>query len=113
MTPQALQGLKVLDFTRVYSGPYCTMLMADLGAEVIKIEAVGRGDDTRAFAPIKNGQSGYFTYLNRSKKSLTLDLKSEEGKKIALDLARWAGNHAHRTLKPRTQRHLHCGREHQ
>lgn len=90
MTPKALDGLKVLDFTRVYSGPYCTMLLADLGAEVVKIEAVGKGDDTRAFAPIKNGQSGYFTYLNRNKKSLTLNLKSEEGKKVALDLARWA-----------------------
>ena len=86
----ALKGLKILDFTRVYSGPYCTMLLADLGAEVVKVEAVGRGDDTRSFYPIKNGQSGYFTYLNRNKKSLTLNLKSEAGRKVALDLARWA-----------------------
>lgn len=86
----ALQGLKILDFTRVYSGPYCTMLLADLGAEVVKVEAVGRGDDTRAFFPIKNGQSGYFTYLNRNKKSITLDLKSEEGRQLALELVRWA-----------------------
>ena len=75
--PEALQGLKVLDFTRVYSGPYCTMLLADLGAEVVKIEAVGKGDDTRAFHPIKNGQSGYFSYLNRNKKSITLTSDSE------------------------------------
>lgn len=86
----ALQGLKVLDFTRVYSGPYCTMLLADLGAEVIKVEAVGRGDDTRSFYPIKSGQSGYFTYLNRSKKSVTLNLKSQEGRRAALELAQWA-----------------------
>lgn len=89
-TPQALHGVKVLDFTRVYSGPYCTMLLADLGAEVIKVEAIGKGDDTRAFTPIVNGQSGYFSYLNRNKKSITLDLKSAEGKKIALELAAWA-----------------------
>ena len=86
----ALQGLKVLDFTRVYSGPYCTMLLADLGADVIKVEAVGHGDDTRSFYPIKNGESGYFTYLNRSKKSITLNLKSQEGKNIALELIQWA-----------------------
>lgn len=86
----ALQGLKILDFTRVYSGPYCTMLLADLGADVIKVEAVGRGDDTRNFYPIKNGESGYFTYLNRSKRSITLNLKSAEGKQIALELVKWA-----------------------
>lgn len=86
----ALQGLKILDFTRVYSGPYCTMLLADLGADVIKVEAVGHGDDTRSFYPIKNGESGYFTYLNRSKRSITLNLKAEEGKQIALRLIQWA-----------------------
>jgi len=85
-----LSGLKVLDFTRVYSGPYCTMLLADLGADVIKIEARNRGDDTRFFYPIKNGESGYFMYLNRNKKSLTLNLKSEKGKAIALALAKEA-----------------------
>lgn len=86
----ALEGMKILDFTRVYSGPYCTMLLADLGAEVIKVEAVGRGDDTRSFAPIKDGESGYFMYLNRNKKSLSLDLKSEKGRKVAKDLIAWA-----------------------
>ena len=82
--------MKILDFTRVYSGPHCTMLLADLGAEVIKLEALGKGDDTRAFPPIKDGESGYFMYLNRNKKSVTVDLKTEEGKKIALELAKWA-----------------------
>lgn len=87
---KALQGIKILDFTRVYSGPYCTMLLADLGAEVIKVEAAGKGDDTRAFYPIKNGESGYFMYLNRNKKSITLNLKKQEGKDAALKLAEWA-----------------------
>lgn len=87
---KALAGLKILDFTRVYSGPYCTMLLADMGAEVIKIEAIGKGDDTRSFLPIKDGESGYYLYLNRNKKSITLNLKAPEGKKIAMDLAREA-----------------------
>lgn len=89
-TKKALEGLKILDFTRVYSGPYCTMLLADLGAEVIKVEAPKKGDDTRMFAPIRQGESGYFMYLNRCKKSITLDLKQKEGKKIAKELAQWA-----------------------
>ena len=89
-TNTALVGLKVLDFSRVYSGPYCTMLLADLGADVIKIESVGSGDDTRGFFPLKDGVSGYFNYLNRNKRSVTLNLKSEAGKKAALELAQWA-----------------------
>ena len=78
--------LFILDFTHVYSGPYCTMLLADLGARVVKIERPGSGDDTRHYLPFKNGESGYFAYLNRNKESLTLDLKSPEGKRIALEL---------------------------
>ena len=66
----------VLDFTRVLSGPYCTMQLADLGARVIKIEQPGRGDDTRAWGPpFVNGESAYFLSINRNKESLTLDLK--------------------------------------
>ena len=72
-----LSGLTVLDFTRVLSGPYCTMLLADMGARVIKIEQPGRGDDTRAWGPpFVNGESSYFLSINRNKESLTLDLKS-------------------------------------
>ncbi|MCL2367737.1 MAG: CoA transferase [Oscillospiraceae bacterium] len=89
-TPKALDGLKILDFSRVYSGPYCTMLMADLGADVIKIEPVGTGDDTRRFMPIKDGISGYYNYMNRNKRSVTLNLRSETGRKVALELAQWA-----------------------
>ncbi len=78
-----LDGLRVLDLTRVLSGPYCTMLLGDLGAEVIKVERPGDGDDTRAFAPPFQGdQSAYFLSINRNKKSITLDLKSERGKEV-------------------------------
>jgi crotonobetainyl-CoA:carnitine CoA-transferase CaiB-like acyl-CoA transferase len=78
-----LEGLRVLDLTRVLSGPYCTMLLGDLGAEVIKVEGPGEGDDTRAFAPPFQGdQAAYFLSINRNKKSITLDLKSERGKEV-------------------------------
>ena len=72
-----LDGVTVLDLTRVLSGPYCTMLLADMGARVIKIEQPGRGDDTRAWGPpFVGSESAYFLSINRNKESLTLDLKS-------------------------------------
>jgi crotonobetainyl-CoA:carnitine CoA-transferase CaiB-like acyl-CoA transferase len=75
--PGPLSGLTVLDFTRVLSGPYCTMLLADMGARVIKLEHPGRGDDTRAWGPpFVAGESAYFLSINRNKESLTLDLKN-------------------------------------
>ena len=78
-----LEGIRILDLTRVLSGPYCTMLLGDLGAEVIKVERPGEGDDTRAFAPPFQGdQAAYFLSINRNKKSITLDMKSEQGKEI-------------------------------
>jgi crotonobetainyl-CoA:carnitine CoA-transferase CaiB-like acyl-CoA transferase len=78
-----LDAIRVLDLTRVLSGPYCTMLLGDLGAEVIKVERPGEGDDTRAFAPPFQGdQAAYFLSINRNKKSITLDMKSERGKEI-------------------------------
>ena len=78
-----LEGIRILDLTRVLSGPYCTMLLGDLGAEVIKVERPGDGDDTRAFAPPFQGdQAAYFLSINRNKKSITLDMKSERGKEI-------------------------------
>ena len=78
-----LKGIRILDLTRVLSGPYCTMLLGDLGAEVIKVERPGEGDDTRSFAPPFQGdQAAYFLSINRNKKSITLDMKSEHGKEI-------------------------------
>ena len=82
-----LEGIRVLDLTRVLSGPYCTMLLGDLGAEVVKVERPGEGDDTRAFAPPFQGdQAAYFLSINRNKKSITLDMKSERGKEILWQL---------------------------
>ena len=77
-----LTGVRILDMTHAYSGPFCTMHLADQGAEVIKLEVPGKGDQSRNWAPFKNGSSGYFAYINRNKKGLSLDLKSPEGKEI-------------------------------
>jgi formyl-CoA transferase len=78
-----LEGLRVVDLTRVLSGPYCTMQLGDLGAEVIKVEQPGKGDDTRAFAPPYQGEeAAYFLSVNRNKKSITLDMKSAAGKEV-------------------------------
>src|SRR5260370_6217626 len=83
-----LGGVRVLDLTRVLAGPFCTMNLADLGAEVIKIEVPGRGDDSRSFAPMMPSKdSGYFYSVNRGKRSVTLDLRTEDGAAIFLELA--------------------------
>lgn len=82
----SLSGLRVLDLTRVLVGPYTTMILADLGAVVIKLEMPGQGDDARQFPPHVNGESAYFMSLNRNKRSMTLNLKSETGKALFLDL---------------------------
>src|SRR5215813_3005335 len=88
----ALSGIRVLDFTRVLAGPFCTMLLGDFGADVIKIEQPGSGDDTRAWGPPWAGRaesrmSAYYLSVNRNKRSLTLDLKSKEGQALARQLA--------------------------
>jgi crotonobetainyl-CoA:carnitine CoA-transferase CaiB-like acyl-CoA transferase len=78
-----LDGIVVADFTRVLSGPYCTMLLADMGARVIKVEQPGKGDDTRGWGPpFVNGESAYFLSINRNKQSLTLDLKRPESRPV-------------------------------
>ena len=82
-----LQGIRVLDFTRVLAGPAASLALADLGAEVLKIEPPGSGDETRDFPPIRDGESHYFLSVNRGKKSIVIDLKSEAGVQIAKDLA--------------------------
>jgi len=91
-----LDGLRVLDLSRVLAGPWCTQLLADLGAEVIKIERPGRGDDTRQWGPhwLPNAdgsagtESSYYLSANRNKSSVTVDLSSKAGQKIVTDLAR-------------------------
>lgn len=88
MIHKPLSGVRVLDLTHVLAGPYCTMLLADLGAEVVKIERPGRGDDARAIGPFINGESSYFMSVNRHKKSVTLDLKNERGKEVFLKMIR-------------------------
>lgn len=77
-----MNGIRVLDLTRVLAGPYCAMMLADMGAEVIKIEVPKTGDDSRAFGPFVKGKSMYFASINRGKKSLSLNLKDEKGKEI-------------------------------
>src|SRR5262245_11550279 len=74
-----LDGVRVIDLTRVVAGPYCTMMLGDMGAEVIKIEEPLHGDDSRGWGPFIDGWSSFFLQLNRSKKSVTIDLKSEDG----------------------------------
>src|SRR6202030_3843734 len=85
---QPLRGVRVLDLTRVLAGPFCTMNLADLGAEVIKIEVPGRGDDSRGFAPLIPGcDSAYFYSVNRGKKSVTIDLRTKDGADLLIQLA--------------------------
>lgn len=83
LSPQmALDGLKVLDLTRLLPGAFATQILADMGADVVKIEQPGTGDYNRSFAPIAKEESGSFLLLNRNKRSVTLNLKAEEGKDI-------------------------------
>lgn len=84
--PGALDGIRVLDLTRLLPGAFCTQLLGDLGADVIKIEQPGEGDYNRKFAPINRQESGSFLLLNRNKRSLTLNLKAPEGREIFLQL---------------------------
>lgn len=85
---QALEGVRVLDLSRVLAGPYATMILADMGAEVIKVEIPNVGDDTRHFPPFVGKESGYFMNMNRNKKGITLNLKTEEGKDILRELVK-------------------------
>jgi formyl-CoA transferase len=84
----ALAGVRVIDLTRALAGPYCTMMLGDLGADVIKVERPGRGDDSRAWGPpFVGGESAYFVCANRNKRSVTLDLGSEMGRDAIRRLA--------------------------
>src|SRR6202007_2252079 len=77
-----LSGIIVVDLSRILAGPYCTFLMAELGARVIKVEPPGKGDDAREYGPFRNGKSTYFSSINRGKESIALDLKSPADKRI-------------------------------
>ena len=81
-----LQGITVLDFTWVLSGPYATMIFADLGADVIKVERPGYGDRTRGTGPFVGDRSSYFMSINRGKRSLALDIGSTEGRDLLLSM---------------------------
>lgn len=87
---QALDDLVVLDLTRVVAGPYAGSILGDFGAKVIKIEVPGRGDDARGYGPYRNGESMYYANLNRNKKGITLNLKTDKGKEILKELVKKA-----------------------
>jgi crotonobetainyl-CoA:carnitine CoA-transferase CaiB-like acyl-CoA transferase len=86
----ALDGIRVVDLSRFIAGPYCAMLLGDMGADVIKVEPPGRGENSRTFAPFIEGESLYTMVFNRNKRSLTLDLRSEQGKDVLRNLLRKA-----------------------
>lgn len=84
-----LSGIRVLDLSRILAGPYCTMMLGDLGAEVIKVERPGTGDDTRTWGPpFAGGESAYYLCCNRNKKSISIDLKNPRGLELVKDFAR-------------------------
>jgi CoA:oxalate CoA-transferase len=88
MTTGPFVGLLVIDLTRVLAGPFCTMMLAELGARVIKVEHPHGGDDSRSFDPFVNGQSAYFASLNRDKESIVLDLKDASDREVLVALVR-------------------------
>ena len=111
--PRALDGIRVVDLSHVLAAPTCTMFLADLGAEVIHVEPL-HGDDAREFGPFAGSggknNSGYFISLNRNKKSLAIDLKQEEGKKILTDLIK-VSDVVVENFRPNTMRKLGFGWE--
>ncbi len=80
--PGPLSGITIIDLSRILAGPYCTLLLAELGARVIKVEPPQHGDDARQYGPFKNGKSAYFVSVNRGKESIALDLKTPDGREI-------------------------------
>ena len=86
MKKRPLEGIKILDFSQVLSAPFCGMLLADMGAEIIKVERPGNGDISREYGPYKNDISLYFCQYNRGKKGVAVDMRSEEGKNVVMDL---------------------------
>src|SRR5437899_2029272 len=107
---QPLKGLRVLDLTRVLAGPYCSMFLGDMGAEVIKVEEPGKGDDTRGWPPFVEGEATYFLSVNRNKKSLTLNMKAPEGRSVLTRLIAKA-DVVLENFRPGTMERLGCGYE--
>ena len=85
-----LQGITVVDLSRILAGPYCTMMLSELGARIIKVEPPERGDDARHYGPFVNGKSAYFQSINRGKESIALNLKEEDDKAIFAELLKTA-----------------------
>lgn len=100
-----LSGLLVIDLTHVLNGPFGTMLLSDLGARVIKVEPPGHGDDTRTYGPFVGEHSLYFSFVNRGKESIVLDLKAEDDRRVFLNMVRKADILAE-NYKPGTMSHL-------
>jgi crotonobetainyl-CoA:carnitine CoA-transferase CaiB-like acyl-CoA transferase len=91
MRPGPLTGIAVVDLTRALAGPYCTLMLGDMGADVVKIELPGTGDETRQWGPpFLDGESSYFLSVNRNKRSVTLDLKSDDGRRVLEGLVKQA-----------------------
>lgn len=91
MTTPPLKGIKVLDFSRALAGPFCTMMLADMGADVIKLEPPGKGDESRAWGPpFLNGESAYFLSINRGKRSIVVDLTKKDSRNVIRRLVEWA-----------------------
>lgn len=106
----AFLGVRVLDLSRVLAGPFCGMLLADMGADVIKLEIPGRGDDSRQFPPFLDDESMYYVNLNRGKRSITVNLKADEGKRLFVELVKRC-DVVLENFRPGTMEHLGLGYE--
>src|SRR5689334_12813552 len=111
MNPGPLSGLLVVDLTRVLAGPYCTMMLAELGARVIKVENPQGGDDSRRFTPFFQNKSAYFMSLNRGKESIAVDFKNEADRALLLRMLRRA-DVVVENFRPGTLERLGLGYEH-
>ena len=110
MTAGPLDGIVVIDLTRVLAGPFCTLLLQDLGARVIKVELPERGDEARGFGPFLHGVSGYFASVNRGKESIALDLKAEPDRAV-LERLIARGDVLVENFRPGVMERLGFGRE--
>ena len=102
-----LSGVTVLDLSRVLAGPYCTMVLGDLGADVIKVERLPGGDDSRRMSPFLNGESYCFAQVNRNKRGVALDLKKPGGRRALLKIAEHS-DVVVENFRPGTTRRLGC-----